>query len=85
MSKVDIQPQALGLNMGEVHSIQTRVNHTIGSSNVTLEVDLFDAGGFPLLPSPRLIPVPQETLAAWGFDFSPVTAFVLQELGAEPL
>lgn len=85
MSKVNIQPQALGLNMGEVHSIQTRVNHTIGSSNVTLEVDLFDAGGFSLLPSPRLIPVPQETLAAWAFDFSPVTAFVLQELGAEPL
>lgn len=83
--KVNIQPEPLGLNMGEVHSIQTRVNHTIGSSNVTLEVDLFDAGGFSLLPSPRLIPVPQETIAAWGFDFSPVTAFVLNELGAEPL
>ncbi len=85
MSKVNIQPQALGLNMGEVHSIQTRVNHTIGSSNVTLEVDLFDANGFSLLPSPRLIPVPQDTLEAWAFDFSPVTEFVLQELGAEPL
>lgn len=85
MSKVNIQPQPLGLNMGEVHSIQTRVNHTIGSTSVVLEVDLFDEGGFSLLPSPRLIPVPQETLTAWGFDFSPVTAFVLNELGAEPL
>lgn len=85
MSKVNIQPQPLGLNMGEVHSIQTRVNHTIGSTSVVLEVDLFDAGGFSILPSPRLIPVPQETLTAWGFDFSPVTAFVLNELGAEPL
>ena len=75
----------MGLNMGEVHAIETRVTHTIGSSNVTLEVDLFDSGGFKLLPSPRLIPVPQETLAQWGFNFAVVTEFVLNELGAEQL
>ena len=70
------------MNIGECHYFETKVNHTIGSTEVTLEVYLYDEHGHPLNLSPRVLNVPVETLVQWGYDFSPVTEWVARQLSA---
>jgi hypothetical protein len=82
MERILIEPTTLGLGLGKAEGMEIRVNHTLGSTNVTLLVDYFSPTGEKLNASPLALPVPPDTLAAWGYDFNPIREWCMQQVGA---
>lgn len=82
MERIIINPTALGLGLGTAEGMEIRVNHTLGSTDVTLLVDYFSPTGEKLNASPLSLPVPPEVLASWGYDFGPIREWCMEQVGA---
>lgn len=82
MERILIKKTDLGLGLGKAEGMEIRVNHTIGSTDVKLLIDYYDIFGEKLTASPKEIPVPLEVLQQWGYDFSQIKNWVLNQVGA---
>ncbi|NBW14126.1 MAG: hypothetical protein EBR82_39625 [Caulobacteraceae bacterium] len=82
MERILINQTDLGLGLGTAEGMEIRVNHTLGSTNVTLLVDYFSPTGDKLNASPLSLPVPADVLASWGYDFTQIREWCLDKVGA---
>lgn len=82
MERILIEQTALGLGLGTAEGMEIRVNHTLGSTDVTLLVDYFSPTGEKLNASPLAVPVPASVLASWGYDFGPIREWCMEQVGA---
>lgn len=82
MERILIEQTGLGLGLGTAEGMEIRVNHTLGSTDVTLLVDYFSPTGDKLNASPLAVPVPASVLASWGYDFGPIREWCMEQVGA---
>lgn len=81
--KIAIQPKSLDLGLGSVDRIEIRIDYAIGDESTTLRVHYFNGNAEVTTVTPKLIPVPPETMQAWDYDFSQIVTWVLNVIGAE--
>ena len=85
MERIIIEQTELGLGLGLAEGMEIRVNHTMGSTDVTLLVDYFSITGEKLNATPLPIKVPPSVLADWGYNFDQIREWCLDKVGAVPV
>jgi len=83
MSKIDITPITLPLGLGKVDKIEIRVNYSIGDETTTLSVHYFNGSYEITQASPKLIAVPPEVMASWGYNFQKIIDWTLEQISDE--
>jgi hypothetical protein len=79
--KHNIEPVTLPLGLGTCNAIEVKVNYSIGDPTTDLAVQLYD-GNTPLLPSPKMLAVPRETMQAWNIDLGQILTWATGQIGA---
>lgn len=85
MARIKIVPKSLELGLGQVDRIEINVNYSIGDESTTLQVRYFNDSAEVTTITPKLLPVPPETMKAWGYDFGQIVHWVMDEISAELL
>lgn len=83
MAKIDIVTKSLPLGLGTINKIEIKVDYSIGDESTTLQVRYFNGNAEVTTVTPKLIPVPPEVMQQWGYDFSQIVTWVLNEIDAE--
>lgn len=83
MERIILKQTELGLGLGIAEGMEIRVNHTLGSTDVTLMIDYYSITGEKLNASPLELPVPLDVLATWNYDFTPIKNWAISQVGAQ--
>lgn len=83
MSKINITPTDLPLNLGTANRMEIVVSYSIGDETTDLHVFYYD-GSRQLNINPQILPVPDTQMQAWGYDFGQIVQWVMSQTGAAP-
>lgn len=84
MTKIPITPVSLPLNLGIADSMEIEINHKIGNPEVALTVYLYD-GNRLITITPYILNASEAVQSSWSLNLSPITDWVMSELGATKL